>query len=78
MAKQTGQVSAWVKTEATVEAVDKGDILDPLRKVQKQYRLRAEKHELNGRPDLAAFYREQEINIGRLLGDSPALEVTNG
>ena len=45
MAKQiASQVGAWVKTVATVatvEQVDTGDILVPLRAVQKQYLDRA-------------------------------------
>ena len=44
MAKQiASQVSAWVKTVATVEQVDTGDILTPLKRVQQQYLDKAEK-----------------------------------
>jgi hypothetical protein len=76
MAKQTAaQMTAWVKTEAKVEQADTGDILMPLRRVQKQYHDRAVKHEANGRHGQAIYYREQEINVGRLLGDSLALMV---
>jgi len=42
MAKQiASQVGAWVKTVAVVEQIDTGDILVPLRAVQKQYLDRA-------------------------------------
>jgi hypothetical protein len=65
----------WVKTEAAVEQVDTGDILNPLRRVQAQYLDRAAKHEAAGKPERAVYYHEQAINVGRLLGDSLALEL---
>ena len=74
MAKQiASQVSAWVKSAATVEQVDTGDILVPLRAVQTQYLDRAAKHEAAGRVQRAIYYHEAAVNIGRMLGDSLAL-----
>ena len=103
MAKQiASQVGAWVKSVATVEQVDTGDILTPLKRVQKQYLDKAEELAERGlssiEPDTrnerrpngntkrplplkntagAEFYQTAAINVGRMLGDSLALVVTN-
>jgi type VI protein secretion system component VasK len=76
MAKEiAAQMGAWKKVEAKVESVDTGDILNPLRRVQQQYLDQAAKHEAAGKLERAAYYHEQAINVGRMLGDSLALEL---
>jgi len=37
MAKETATVSAWTKVQSTVESVDTGDILTPLRRMYEHY-----------------------------------------
>jgi hypothetical protein len=76
MAKEiAAQVGVWKKVEATVESVDTGDILVPLRAVQQQYLDKAAEFEAVRKPELAAYYNDAAVNIGRLLGDSLALTV---
>lgn len=71
----------WTKTESEVKpgaAIDTGDILAPLKRVQTQYLNRAAKHAMAGYPERAAYYQEQAVNVYRLLGDSLSLVVING
>jgi hypothetical protein len=76
MAKEiAAQVGVWKKVEAQVEQTDTGDILVPLRRVQQQYLDKAAKVGVVRQPELAAYYQEAAVNVGRLLGDSLALTV---
>jgi len=65
----------WVKTEAAVEQVDTGDILNPLRRVQARYLERAEKLSVAGHKANAEYYYSAALNVGSLLGDSIAVEL---
>lgn len=68
MAKQiASQVGAWTKVAETVELEDTGDILAPLKRIELQYLMRADKHEKAGKPERATYYHEQANNIARIV-----------
>ena len=46
---------------------DTGDILVPLKRVRDQYTARAMEFEKANKSHLAAYYREQAENVGRLV-----------
>jgi non-ribosomal peptide synthetase component F len=65
MAKQNDIV--WKKAEETVEMEDTGDILTPLRRIERQYLARAARHVVAGKPERAEYYDEQANNIARMI-----------
>ena len=62
----------WKKVEETVELVDEGDVLRPLKRLHARYIAEAEIREQAaleaGKPETMWYYRQAAVNIERLLG----------
>jgi len=59
--------NAWTKVVETVELEDTGDILMPLKRVSMKYAAKAAEFRAVNKPERAAYYDEQTVNVDRII-----------